>query len=173
MLFQDCQSSLLPWRTALENVRLAVPNAIRGKQARIQSALQALLEVELEYDNHQKFPHQLSGGQLQRLALARALAHSPEVLLLDEPLSSLDDYARHALEDLLVQVATKNQLTIMFVTHNAEEAARVSHRVIILSSSPGQVKASLQRPCSLAVSPESRVSSDFRDWWRTILSQMR
>ncbi len=135
-MFQE--SALLPWLTARRNVELALrlhglPRAERAERA------QDLLEVVSLADAGDKRPHELSGGMRQRVALARALAHDPSVLLMDEPFAALDAITRDALHDELARVWRATGRTILFVTHNVREAARLGQRVVLLSSRPGRV----------------------------------
>jgi NitT/TauT family transport system ATP-binding protein len=135
-MFQD--SALMPWLTARRNVELAlrlrgVPRAERG-----QRALE-LLDVVSLADAAEKRPHELSGGMRQRVALARALAQDRPVLLMDEPFAALDAITRDVLHEELVRVWRATGRTIVFVTHNVREAARLGQRVVLLSSRPGRV----------------------------------
>ena len=89
----------------------------------------------------QRWPHQLSGGQRQRVSLARALAVEPEILLMDEPFSALDALTRETLQDELIRVWQRTGKTVLFVTHDIDEAAYVADRVVVLSGAPGQIIA--------------------------------
>jgi NitT/TauT family transport system ATP-binding protein len=89
----------------------------------------------------QRWPHQLSGGQRQRVSLARALAVDPEILLMDEPFSALDALTRESLQDELIRVWQRTGKTVLFVTHDIDEAAYLADRVVILSGAPGQIIA--------------------------------
>jgi NitT/TauT family transport system ATP-binding protein len=89
----------------------------------------------------QRWPHELSGGQRQRVSLARALAVQPEVLLMDEPFSALDAITRESLQDELIRIWQKTGKTILFVTHDIDEATYLADRIIVLSGSPGQIVA--------------------------------
>lgn len=138
LMFQD--AALLPWRTAAGNVELAlalrgVPRRERGDQAR------ALLDVVRLADFADKRPHELSGGMRQRVALARALAQGADTLLMDEPFGALDAITRDLLHDEIERVAAEQRLTVLFVTHNVREAARLGDRILLLSSRPGRVVA--------------------------------
>ncbi len=136
VMFQE--SALMPWLTAQANIELAlrlrgVPRAARASQAR-----ELLATVNLA-DASDKRPHELSGGMRQRVALARALAQDRPVLLMDEPFASLDAITRDLLHDELERVWRRTGRTIVFVTHNVREAARLGQRVVLLSSRPGRV----------------------------------
>ncbi|MGD9705708.1 MAG: ABC transporter ATP-binding protein [Acidimicrobiia bacterium] len=136
LMFQD--AALLPWRTAAANVELALKLRGVAKRERRERSLDLLDLVRLK-DFADKRPHELSGGMRQRVALARALAQDADVLLMDEPFGALDAITRDVLHDELERVAAEQRLTILFVTHNVREAARLGDRIILLSSRPGRV----------------------------------
>jgi NitT/TauT family transport system ATP-binding protein len=136
LMFQD--AALLPWRTAVANVEL--PMKLRGVRPpeRRARALELLDLVRLaEFADRR--PHELSGGMRQRVALARALAQDADVLLMDEPFGALDAITRDVLHDELERVVSEQGLSVVFVTHNVREAARLGQRVVLLSSRPGRV----------------------------------
>ena len=136
VMFQE--SALMPWLSARHNVELAL--RLRGvpRAARRAQALELLDVVNLA-DAADKRPHELSGGMRQRVALARALAQDRPVLLMDEPFAALDAITRDLLHEELVRVWRQTGRTIVFVTHNVREAARLGQRVVLLSSRPGRV----------------------------------
>jgi len=136
VMFQE--SALMPWLTARANVELAL--RLRGvpRSARKAEAL-GLLDVVNLADAAEKRPHELSGGMRQRVALARALAQDRPVLLMDEPFAALDAITRDLLHEELERVWRQTGRTIVFVTHNVREAARLGQRVVLLSSRPGRV----------------------------------
>jgi NitT/TauT family transport system ATP-binding protein len=138
LMFQD--AALLPWRTAAANVEL--PMKLRGvaRAERAERALELLDLVRLR-EFAGKRPHELSGGMRQRVALARALAQDADVLLMDEPFGALDAITRDILHDELERVVASKALTVVFVTHNVREAARLGDRILLLSSRPGRVVA--------------------------------
>ncbi len=132
---------LVPWRTALGNVLLGME--LRGDldhAERRSQAEAALAAVGLDGAAH-KYPAVLSGGEAQRVALARALALDPGIILMDEPLSSLDDPARLRLRDEILRIWQRTGKTILFVTHDAGEACALADRVIVLSDKPARVAA--------------------------------
>jgi NitT/TauT family transport system ATP-binding protein len=143
LMFQE--AALLPWRTALQNVEL--PLTIQGvaKQERRRRAGE-LLELVRLGDFADKRPHELSGGMRQRVALARSLAQGADVLLMDEPFGALDAITRDILHDEIERVVADQQLTVVFVTHNVREAARLGDRIVLLSSRPGRVVAEFDVP---------------------------
>ncbi|HWH27305.1 MAG TPA: ABC transporter ATP-binding protein [Pseudolysinimonas sp.] len=136
MMFQE--SALLPWLSASRNVELAL--RLRGvpRRERRERALELLDTVNLA-DAAKKRPHELSGGMRQRVALARALAQDRSVLLMDEPFAALDAITRDLLHEELEQVWRATGRTIVFVTHNVREAARLGQRVLLMSSRPGRI----------------------------------
>jgi NitT/TauT family transport system ATP-binding protein len=138
LMFQD--AALLPWRTASSNVELALKLRGVGKADRKERALELLDLVRLR-EFADKRPHELSGGMRQRVALARALAQDADVLLMDEPFGALDAITRDILHDELERVVVTKALTVIFVTHNVREAARLGDRILLLSSRPGRVAA--------------------------------
>lgn len=125
-------SSLLPWRSAKDNVRWALQlKGIRGDQAAALTA-DSLRLVGLE-DFADHYPNQLSGGMQQRVNLARALAVDPRVLLMDEPFASLDAQTRQVMQEYLLTIWSKRKKTVVFVTHQIDEAVLLSDRVIVIS----------------------------------------
>jgi NitT/TauT family transport system ATP-binding protein len=138
LVFQD--SRLLPWRPVIENVAFGLEGSGFSRAERRKKALDALEIVGLAH-LAERWPHQLSGGQRQRVSLARALAVEPEVLLMDEPFSALDAITREALQDELVRIWQVTGKTVLFVTHDIEEATYLADRVVVLAGSPGRVVA--------------------------------
>ncbi|HYF57116.1 MAG TPA: ABC transporter ATP-binding protein [Salinarimonas sp.] len=138
MVFQDAR--LLPWRRVVDNVAFGLEKLRLPRAERHRRALAALQVVGLA-SLARRWPFQLSGGQRQRVALARALAVEPDVLLMDEPFSALDAITREGLQDELVRVRAATGRTILFVTHDIEEAAYLADRVIVLDGSPGRIVA--------------------------------
>ena len=138
LVFQDYTRSLMPWLTVERNVLLPLRGSGIPRAERHRRAQQALAEVGLS-DAASKFPWQLSGGMQQRVAIARAIAYQPEVMLMDEPFASLDAQTRFDLEDLLLGVRRDLGVTILFVTHDIDEAVYLADRVIVLGESPCRV----------------------------------
>jgi NitT/TauT family transport system ATP-binding protein len=136
-IFQDF--ALLPWRTVEGNVSLVLEDhRLRADTAR-QIIDQVLARTKLS-DFRKAWPRQLSGGMKQRVAIARALAVRPAVMLMDEPLSSLDSQTRELLIDDLVELWTRERFSACYVTHNLAEAVRLGHKILVLSRRPGQVR---------------------------------
>jgi len=138
LMFQE--SALFPWLTVAANVELALRLRGVGKADRRREAAE-LLEVVSLGDFADKRPHELSGGMRQRVALARTLGQDSDVLLMDEPFGALDAMTRDVLHDELERICRERQLTVLFVTHNVREAARLADRIVLLSSRPGRVVA--------------------------------
>ena len=136
LVFQD--SRLLPWRRILANVELGLEGLGLTKPERRQRAEDALALVGLA-DQAGKWPHQLSGGQRQRVALARALAVDPDLLLMDEPFAALDAITRRFLQDELLRIRAATGKTILFVTHDIDEALTLADRIVLLSKKPTRV----------------------------------
>ncbi|MFJ8165737.1 ABC transporter ATP-binding protein [Streptomyces sp. NPDC096136] len=132
--------ALFPWRTALGNVEFALKRFGLPRPERRERALAALEEVGLA-DGARKYPAELSGGMQQRVALARALAARPEVLLMDEPFGALDALTRGRMQELLRELWQRRGTTVLFVTHDIDEALALAERVVVLGGSPGRVLA--------------------------------
>jgi NitT/TauT family transport system ATP-binding protein len=132
---------LLPWKTALENIEVPLEVVGIAKQIRIQIAQEYLRMVGLEsFEN--TYPHDLSGGMKQRVGIARALALKPEVLLMDEPFSSLDELTAKTLRELVLSIWREPALptnSFIMVSHNVEEAVFMADRIIVMSPRPGKV----------------------------------
>jgi NitT/TauT family transport system ATP-binding protein len=139
VVFQDYSRSLLPWLTVHGNVVLPLKARRMPRSERDQLAADALTAVGLAGQGA-KYPWQLSAGMQQRVAIARALAYQPEVLLLDEPFASVDAQTRADLQDLLLEVWQRTCFTVVFVTHDIDEAAYLADRIVVLSASPARVK---------------------------------
>jgi NitT/TauT family transport system ATP-binding protein len=131
--------TLFPWLTALENVEFALRDQGMPKAQRLEVAREQLALVGLEAFNH-AHPNELSGGMKQRVAIARALSYRPSILLMDEPFGALDALTRQLMQELLTQVWERHRLTVLFVTHDVEEAVYVSDRVLVMTNRPGRIK---------------------------------
>jgi NitT/TauT family transport system ATP-binding protein len=142
LVFQDYSRSLLPWLTVRKNVLLPLTAHGVDKQERNERAQTALISVGLgKFLDH--YPWQLSGGMQQRVALARALAYGSEILLMDEPFASVDAQTRADLEDLVMRIWKESGVTVLFVTHDIDEAVYLADRVVALTPSPTSVRAEL------------------------------
>ena len=152
--------ALFPWRTVLENIAYGleekgVPKKERDNICRKFASLVGLAGFEDHY------PYQLSGGMKQRVAIARALAYDPEILLMDEPFAALDAQTREALQDELLRIWDKTRKTVIFVTHNIEEAVFLADRVAVMSARPGLINHIIEVPLSRPRFEEQRTSQDF------------
>lgn len=156
LVFQD--SRLLPWRKVVSNVGFGLEG--RAPRAERLAKAAAMLDLVGLAPLAQRWPHQLSGGQRQRVSLARALAVEPEILLMDEPFSALDALTRETLQDELIRVWQRTGKTVLFVTHDIEEAIFVGSRVVVMSARPGRIKADIPvdlphpRPYTIKTTPE-------------------
>jgi NitT/TauT family transport system ATP-binding protein len=150
MVFQD--PVLLPWRTVLENVMLPVAVLRLERRTHHRRALDLLGLVGLT-GFEDKYPHELSGGMRQRVSLARALVHDPDLLLMDEPFGALDAMTREAMNLELQRIWRESGKTIAFITHSIPEAAFLGDRVVVMSPRPGRivdvVPVDLERPRDL------------------------
>ena len=142
VVFQEYGRSLFPWMTVRANVELPLRSKRLPRDRRDQLVRGALTAVDLG-DVHGAYPWQLSGGMQQRVAIARALAYEPQVLLMDEPFAAVDAQTRAELEDLVRSVWRRTGVTIVFVTHDIDEAVYLGQRVLVLSSSPTVVQEDL------------------------------
>jgi len=166
MIFQDY--SLYPWLTVLENIRFSRRLAAQrrdhssddGRGAAERSVLLLeLMGLERVRDAH---PHVLSGGMRQRVAIARALLCKPQLLLMDEPFGALDAQTREVMHDLILHIVALEKRTVLFVTHDVEEAVYLADRVIVLAPAPGHIDSvwttglppALERSCDLKLAPE-------------------
>ena len=138
MVFQEYSRSLLPWATVNDNVELPLRYKDIDAPARERLVSESLDAVGLSGFG-KYYPWQLSGGMQQRVAIARALAYQPKLLLMDEPFASVDAQTRADLEDLVAAVRARFDITIVFITHDIDEAVYLSDRVIVLSKAPTTV----------------------------------
>ncbi len=137
MVFQNY--GLFPWRTVRANVRFGLEQQELSDNAR-QTRVQDMLSLVGLEEFADAYPKELSGGMKQRVGIARALAVRPEILLADEPFGSVDAQTRDNLHEELLDIWTETQKTILFVTHDIEEAVTLSDRVIVMSANPGRIQ---------------------------------
>ena len=138
MVFQD--AALMPWRTVEENVPLG-PEFRKEQPSMIKRISQQFLELVRLFDFSGSRPHELSGGMKQKVAIARALANDPEVILMDEPFANLDAQTRLLLREELLRIWERDKKTVVLVTHNLEEAVMLCDRIAVLGAAPGIVKS--------------------------------
>ncbi|WP_019626495.1 ABC transporter ATP-binding protein [Thioalkalivibrio sp. ALJT] len=156
MMFQ--KPSLYPWMTVRKNASLGL--IFQGRKKAMQGRIDELLETVGLTDKAEVNVQSLSGGQQQRVALARSLATDPELLLLDEPFSALDAFTRVALQDEVTRLARARGISVVFVTHDIEEAVAMADRVLVMGSNPGTITAEL---CVDIDHPRDRNSQAFVD----------
>ena len=142
-MFQD--AALFPWLTVQTNIELPMRLAGVPRDERRRRAAELIETVHLG-GFATKRPHQLSGGMRQRCALARALAQDADVLLMDEPFGALDAMTRDTLHEELEAIVHARRATVLFVTHNVREAARLGDRIVVMSPRPGRIRASVDVP---------------------------
>ena len=160
MVFQEF--GLLPWRTVLNNVELGLE--LQGMAtAERRPICQKFIEMVglVGFESH--YPHELSGGMKQRVGIARALASDPEVLLMDEPFAALDAQTRDIMQAELLRIWEEAKKTVLFVTHQIEEAVYLSDRVIVMTKRPGRTKKIIDIPLPRPRNYEMRVTQEFND----------
>lgn len=157
--------NLLPWRTVLSNVLF--PMEIKG---RLDAAAKARAVELLEHVGLGKFlksrPHELSGGMKQRVALCRALIHSPSLLLMDEPFGALDELTRMEMHELLLDIRRLTGATVMFVTHSISEAVYLADEVLVFSARPGRVSDRIRIDLPYPREAALRYTASFREYER-------
>jgi NitT/TauT family transport system ATP-binding protein len=146
-------SQFLPWKRVIDNVALGPQLRGVGRRERYEIA-RRFLDLTGLGDAARKFPHELSGGMKQRAAVARTLANSPEVMLMDEPFAAVDAQTRMTLQEELVRIWTQSTVTVIFVTHSVEEAVFLSDRIVVLEANPGRIKATI----------DNTIDRDRRSW---------
>jgi ABC-type nitrate/sulfonate/bicarbonate transport system ATPase subunit len=156
MVFQSY--TLFPWLTVQKNVEFGLKIAGLGAERRGAIARRFLSEVGLEgFENN--YPKQLSGGMMQRVALARALANDPDILLMDEPFGALDSQTRSLMQELLLRIWEHSKKTVLFITHDIEEAILLGDHVYVMTARPGAIKEKIDidlprpRPADATTSP--------------------
>lgn len=176
VVFQE--AGLFPWLTVLENVTYGLLLKKMPKDKAKEKALDVLKMVHLsKYVN--AYPHQLSGGMKQRVAIARALVMEPDVLLMDEPFSALDEQTRMVLHKELLDIWRKTKVTIFFVTHNIREAVLLSQQVVVFGTRPGRIKEKVEirtmtdgvMPDSLTLNKEQKILSILQEEIEKVLKE--
>jgi NitT/TauT family transport system ATP-binding protein len=155
MIFQDY--GLYPWRTVLGNVLFGLQaKGMPAAKARVKAL--AALELVGLLQSQNKHPHELSGGMKQRVSIARALAVEPSVLFMDEPFAALDAFTRMHLQDELLRIWLEKRPTIVFVTHDLDEAIVLGQKIVLMASDPGRIQKVLDVQLPY---PRERTNSDF------------
>jgi NitT/TauT family transport system ATP-binding protein len=176
VVFQE--AGLFPWLTVLENVTYGLKLKKMPKEEAKAKALDILKMVHLSrYVD--SYPHQLSGGMKQRVAIARALVMEPDILLMDEPFSALDEQTRMVLHKELLEIWRKTKVTIFFVTHNIREAVQLSEKIIVFATRPGKIKETISVPSmkdgvmpdSVTLHTEQRVLSILQEEIEKVLKE--
>jgi len=165
--------SLFPWLTAQKNIEIALINTVLDKHQRVETARKWLGTLELlEFSG--SYPHQLSGGMRQRVAIARSLSVKPKILLMDEAFGALDEHTRFRMRDILLKIWKEMGLTVVFVTHDIEEATYLANRVMVMTPRPAtifkEIPIKLQYPRNYQIllskafeNEESAVRQAFRE----------
>ena len=158
MVFQGY--TLFPWLTVKRNVMFGLEMRGKGKFTAESEARQWLDMVGLS-KFEESYPHELSGGMKQRVAIARALANEPRILIMDEPFGALDAQTRAQMQSYLLQIWRKVDITILFITHDLEEAAYLSDRILVMGTNPGRVVEFIENPIPRPRSPAQFVSPEY------------
>ena len=143
VVFQEY--ALLPWMNVLDNAALGLKLRGVARDERYATARRYLAIANL-HDVEHKYPHELSGGMKQRVAVARTLANSPEVMLMDEPFAAVDAQTRMTLQEELGRIAMQSKLTVIFITHSVEEAIFLGDRVAVMTPGPGRIRTIVRVP---------------------------
>lgn len=170
------QYTLLPWRTARGNIEFGLEaKGLRRRERR--DVAEYYLDLVGLNGFGERYPHELSGGMKQRVAIARSLAFDPEVLLMDEPFAALDAQTRESLQDELLRIWRATGKTVLFITHGIDEAVYLGQRVAVLTSRPGRVKAVVDVAIDRSSDRDIRSSQRFRDYrheiWALLQSEVR
>ncbi len=174
MVFQ--QDSLFPWRTVLQNVRFGLEVRGVGRREADEVCLRLLERVGLKgFDRY--YPHEISGGMRQRVNLARALAVDPEILLMDEPFAALDAQTRELMQMELLRIWSDARKTVIFVTHQIDEACYLADRVLVIASRPGRIvediPVAIPRPRPLQVKRTSEFGRYVDRIWGLLEKEVR
>ncbi len=160
VVFQDY--ILFPWKTVAQNIEFGLKFKISNKIKRKEKVKFFLEKIRLEkFANY--YPFEISGGMKQKVALARALAVEPKIILMDEPFASLDQQTRDLLQEELIKIKNEFSQTIIFVTHNIEEALFLGDRILVLTQRPAKIKNLINNPFPSPRNPDIRNKPDFID----------
>lgn len=163
MIFQDF-NQLFPWKTVKKNIQYPLKvNGLKDKEQLEHIAEENLKLVGLE-GKGDLYPHQLSGGMKQRVAIAKGLALKPKIILMDEPFASLDAMTRSKLQNRLIDIKAKEDVTVIFITHNIQEALVLGSRVLFMSRE-GKIKLDIKNTIPKPVSP---VSEGYGEMWKML-----
>lgn len=167
LIFQEF--ALLPWRTVWGNIELGMETTTLGEAEREKVIRSYMPQFGLD-SFEQRFPKELSGGMKQKVAIARALVNEPQVLLMDEPFASLDAQSRNFLQEFLVRLWRRSGKTIIFVTHNVDEAIFLSQRIVLIGRRPAEVRLDMEVDLPY---PRDRTCDRFNSIRRDILESLR
>jgi NitT/TauT family transport system ATP-binding protein len=166
MVFQDY--ALFPWMTVRDNIAFG-PKQKKLSSSEVKNSAEKYLEMVGLTKFADRFPYQLSGGMKQRVAIARVLANEASILLMDEPFGALDALTREQLQDELLEIWARTQVTIIFVTHSVEEATMLADRVVVMTAGPGRIESDnrirLARPRDVS-------APDFNDQRRVLTEKL-
>jgi NitT/TauT family transport system ATP-binding protein len=167
------QYALLPWRTAIQNIEFGLEASKLRRRQRSARAREYLELVGLA-GFEGRYPHELSGGMKQRVAIARSLAYDPEVLLMDEPFAALDALTRDSLQSQLLRIWEQTGKTVVFITHSIDEAVYLGQRVAVMSARPGRIKAVIDIDIdNRADVADVRSSAEFGHYRHLVWEQLR
>jgi NitT/TauT family transport system ATP-binding protein len=169
-VFQE--PALLPWRTAIENVLLPL-EVVGYPSARRHARCEELLDAVGLMKFKDAYPHELSGGMKQRVAIVRALAWNAPILLMDEPFSALDELTRAQLQDDLLRLCGTERKTVLFVTHHIAEAVYLADRIVVMSPHPGRIKTVLAPGLPRPRSQDMQEAPEFLKWTRIAREALR
>lgn len=171
MVFQDF-NQLFPWLTVEKNVQFALKlQGLRDKAELKKKSDEALRKVKLE-GNEKLYPYQLSGGMKQRVAIAKALALNPSILLMDEPFAALDAMTRNSLQQELIEISEKENCTFLFITHNIQEALVMGTRIIVFQTG-GEVVVDQKNPMTRPVKPSLKEYGQMWDYLHEALYEKK
>ncbi|TIV08949.1 MAG: ABC transporter ATP-binding protein, partial [Mesorhizobium sp.] len=159
--------TLLPWLTAQQNIEFALKAAGHDRATCRRIALEHLDLVKLPHSAN-LYPSELSGGMKQRVAIARALSYRPKMLLMDEPFGALDALTRPQMQELLTQIWEEHRLTVLFVTHDVEEAVYLSDRIVVMGIGPGRIMRTFDVDIERPRREEVMESAAFMDLQRNV-----
>lgn len=168
VVFQE--HGLFPWLTVLQNVRFGP--MVRGNRPQLERSREIIRLVGLAGFEHH-YPRELSGGMRQRVALARVLVNEPKVLLMDEPFGALDSQTRLAMQELLLELWERVRVTILFITHDVDEAIFLADRIAVLSARPGRLKAEFRVGLPRPRDYRHLTSASFAQLKAAILEELR
>jgi ABC-type nitrate/sulfonate/bicarbonate transport system ATPase subunit len=170
MVFQSY--TLFPWLTVRDNVCFGLRERGLARAGQLEIASSWLAKVGLKgFESH--YPRQLSGGMQQRVAIARALANSPRILLMDEPFGALDHQTRELMQELLLGIWEAERKTVLFVTHDIDEAVFMGGRVVVMSARPGRIKLDLSVPLAHPRHYAIKTSTEFSALKAELTEQVR